>query len=155
MVFRAADRGRGGPRRAGQHDSGTNATARTAAHESGHACGLADIYYSQFWTNGAVSHTASVLDVEVSRQLLPHDWGTATEEGYHPDDMEDLSWFIPRLLMYGIEIPPDHEHELRADIPYGDVYGLRHFLTEPAYRPGMVPVGFFTITNPTHLPVHE
>lgn len=133
----------------------TNATARTAAHEAGHACGLADIYHSQTWTNGAVSHTASVEDVEVSRQRLPHDWGTASEEGYYSDDMEDLSWFISRLLMYGIEVPSDHEGTMRADIPYGDVYGLRHFLFEPAYRPAMVPVGFFTNTNPTHLPVHE
>ena len=69
--------------------------------------------------------------------------------------MEDLSWFISRLLMYGIEVPSDHEGTMRADIPYGDVYGLRHFLFEPAYRPAMVPVGFFTNTNPTHLPVHE
>ncbi len=94
----------------------SNASARTLAHELGHACGLADIYKSWPATNPSI-----FLPNDPIRQAwLPGDWcGEALNGGYAPGLTQPQ--LLQRLLMYGI-VRQDAE-----DLPNREVYGLsRH-----------------------------
>lgn len=109
---------------------GPVANARTLAHEIGHACDLPDIYVSHAGTSLAVAGPPS-------KDRMPDDWG------WYPPSVtqEDL---IKRLLMYGVY------STTKADISYGDVYGLHYTNTYNsatrvrgrAWFLDMAPIGF-------------
>ncbi|MBQ7253034.1 MAG: hypothetical protein IJS32_10610, partial [Kiritimatiellae bacterium] len=96
---------------------GTNATARTLAHELGHACGLKDIYTNRV-SNG-VSNSIP-LSWRAGKSWVPRDWCMEAPFGGYGELMQrDMP---PRLLMYGLDGPGAAER--RADIPAGRVYGV-------------------------------
>lgn len=107
-----------------------NISARSLAHELGHACGLSDIY---------VRHKdfGDTVDGLPSRERMPNDWG------WYPPYVSQAD-VIRRMLMYGYESP------MKIDITYGDVYGLWYYqLKDPQTRRwtkiwnvSLAPVGF-------------
>lgn len=83
---------------------GPGANTRTVAHEIGHACGLRDIYVS--YTN-----VTQYVEGRPSQDRMPDDWG------WYPPEITHAN-IVRRLLMYGVN------STTKADISYGDVYGL-------------------------------
>ena len=83
---------------------GPGSNERTLAHEMGHLCGLRDIYD---W------NVDTELSVEgpPAKNRMPYDWGRYKSA-------EDHAAVVRRLLMYGYT---DND---KADISYGDVYGV-------------------------------
>lgn len=88
---------------------GPMANERTLAHEMGHLCGLRDIYD---WS----SDTELEVEGPPTRSRMPNDWGRYRS-------VEDHAAVIRRLIMYG------YAAENKADISYGDVYGLWYSMT--------------------------
>ena len=109
---------------------GPDANAQTIAHEIGHACGLPDIYNEDRKTS---------LKVEgiPSKERMPDDWG------WYPPSVKQAD-LVRRLLMYGVY------SNTKADISYGDVYGLYYTnfwnqttrKWERVWQLNNVPVGF-------------
>ena len=109
-------------------------TARTLAHELGHACGLLDVYVNQ--KDG--DRIVSIPDEPVTQEWLPGDWcAEAPNGGYGQLTQHPL---LRRVLMYGVE------NENAVDIPNGSVYGY-----DRNVQTGLVAVG---ITNMTREPHH-
>lgn len=118
---------------------GPRANGRTLSHEIGHACGLPDIYDV---------HRESGLSVSgfPMRTRMPNDWGHY-RRGVTQRDI------IKRLLMYG------YTNETKADLTYGDVYGLHYTSSwdpvrrvwEKSWHLNNAPVGFVLhgIRNPS------
>lgn len=85
---------------------GPRANARTVSHEIGHSCGLTDIY--NFYRGTALA----VYD-SPSKDRMPDDWG------WYPSSVSHSN-IVERLLMYGFR------SDVKADISYGDVFGLHY-----------------------------
>ena len=85
---------------------GPQANARTLSHEIGHSCGLPDIYTFYRGTSLAVCGAPS-------KDRMVDDWGWYPSSVLHSNIVE-------RLLMYGFR------SDAKADISYGDVYGLHY-----------------------------
>lgn len=84
---------------------------RALAHETGHACGLQDIYEHHAGTELAVNW-------ELSPDVMPDDWGHyVTDYG----DIYDTAAVLRRLLMFGVN------YGFNADIPSGYIKGLAYF----------------------------
>jgi hypothetical protein len=82
---------------------------RTAAHELGHGCGLADIY---------IDKDALVCDESIVRPAwLPADWNSGRGAQYYAGTLP-LRDLIQRLLMYGVG------NDSKADIARGQVLGI-------------------------------
>jgi hypothetical protein len=109
---------------------GPDANARTIAHEIGHACGLPDIYNED-------SRTPLKVEGMPSKERMPDDWG------WYPPSVKQAD-LVRRLLMYGVY------SDTKADISYGDVYGLYYTnfwnqttrKWERVWQLNNVPVGF-------------
>ncbi len=109
---------------------GPHANARTIAHEIGHACGLPDIYDED-------SETSLKVEGMPSKERMPDDWG------WYPQSVKQAD-LVRRLLMYGVY------SDTKADISYGDVYGLYYTnfwnqttrKWERVWQLNNVPVGF-------------
>ena len=109
---------------------GPDANTRTIAHEIGHACGLPDIYNED-------SRTPLKVEGMPSKERMPDDWG------WYPPSVKQAD-LVRRLLMYG------EYSNTKADISYGDVYGLYYtnFWNqktrewERVWQLNNVPVGF-------------
>lgn len=109
---------------------GPRANARTIAHEIGHACGLPDIYDED-------TETSLKVEGMPSKERMPDDWG------WYPPSMKQAD-LVRRLLMYGVY------SDTKADISYGDVYGLYYTnfwnqttrKWERVWQLNNVPVGF-------------
>jgi len=88
--------------------------SRAMAHETGHACGLRDIYMSH-------EGTPKTVNWEISPSVMPDDWGHyVTDYG----DMYVTRAVLERLLMYGVN------SGYNADIPSGFVKGLAYVLLD-------------------------
>ena len=109
----------------------TNGTARTTAHELGHAQHLPDIYVS--WPT-----TSLVVTGLVGKARLPGDWGSPSLEGYYPSRLHQAD-LIRRLTMYGYDLPD------ARDFSAGNIDGLWYpVFTSNPFRLSPCPVGFFT-----------
>ena len=86
------------------------ASAKTLAHEIGHACGWGDIYH------GPRNAVASELKHSVQQPWMPRDWNNGTGVRFY-DLMLLQSELIPRLLMFG------YGGDTKSDIPKGNVHG--------------------------------
>ena len=87
-----------------------DASAKTLAHEIGHACGWGDIYH------GPRNAISSELMQSVRQSWMPHDWNNGTGVRFY-DLMLLQSELIPRLLMFG------YGGDTKSDIPAGSVHG--------------------------------
>ena len=87
-----------------------DASAKTLAHEIGHACGWVDIYHGP---RNAVSFE---LMQSVRQSWMPHDWNNGTGVRFYAL-MLLQSELIPRLLMFG------YGGDTKSDIPAGNVHG--------------------------------
>lgn len=85
---------------------GPMSNVRTLSHEIGHACGLPDIYNFYRGTSLSVSGAPS-------KMRMINDWG------WYPSTISHSN-IVERLLMYGVR------SDVKADISYGDVYGLHY-----------------------------
>ena len=85
---------------------GPSANVRTLSHEIGHACGLPDIY---------MRHRGTAYRVlgAPNKGRMPDDWG------WYPSTVTHAE-VVKRLLMYG------YRSDVKADISYGDIYGLHY-----------------------------
>ncbi len=109
---------------------GPRANVRSVAHEIGHACGMKDVY-------DRASGTGLVVEGFPAKNRMPHDWGWYPSETTQAD-------ILGRLLMYG------YTSDSKADIPFGDVYGLYYVNSwnpisggyDRDWRLGLAPVGF-------------
>lgn len=111
---------------------GPGSNERTLAHEMGHLCGLRDIY------NWNVD-TELRVEGAPAKNRMPYDWGHYKAAGDH-------AAVVRRLLMYG------YTDDDKADISYGDVYGLWYSKTnrldagtnvsEVVWHLTLAPVGF-------------
>jgi hypothetical protein len=90
----------------------TNATARTLAHEFGHACGLPDIYDIKLYY-GIICIVSTNY---VQQSWLPLDWcADLPNGGYGQLRQKHL---LQRLLMYG------YDWDDSVDLTAGPIYGL-------------------------------
>ena len=109
---------------------GPDANARSVAHEIGHACNMRDIYAT--YTGTGLSVTGFPTKVR-----MPDDWG------WYPPTLTQAE-LIRKLLMYGVK------SDIKADISFGDIYGLRYTNSWNSIRQDwdkhwfldMVPIGF-------------
>jgi len=91
----------------------TNATARTLAHEIGHACGLNDIY-----DEGELNGVPCSLDVvNISDSYFMQDWCEELPRGGYGN--MSLGSMLRRLLMFGEGLVS------AVDVPAGGVWGFR------------------------------
>ena len=105
---------------------GTNVTAKTIAHEIGHAFGCADVYPTQ-----KKNPKIHIPDATVCEDHEPMDWSNGTGCRYYSVgiDQEEL---IKRLLMCG------RSYQARYDMSSGLIYGFTKHGED-----GRVDVGFF------------
>lgn len=101
-------------------------TARTIAHEIGHACGLSDIYIA----NGGMSVPPN-MSVSVT--------GCPSDYGLYPSNLTQAD-VISRLLMYGISL------DIAVTIPRGTVFGVGKS-SPSVFTLLSVPVGLNTPLN--------
>ena len=80
-------------------------SARTLAHEIGHACGLHDIFNDR-----------DCFADDMRESWMPSDWNNGTGHGFY-DSFHSQRLLIARLLMYGITSSD------KADVTAGSVYG--------------------------------
>lgn len=115
----------------------------TLAHETGHACGLRDIY--PFVRNNTNVIICDIFNAGVVQAgyMNPKDWGA----GYYQRDLLHTN-LITRLLMYGYGSADD----IRGHIPHGSVYGAYYPRGSNLPVTGMSEVGLNSITN--RQPIH-
>jgi hypothetical protein len=112
----------------------TNATARTLAHEFGHACGLSDIYVRKVIGEQTIELSTNL----VQQSWAPQDWCAEAQNGGYPQLQQRQ--LVHRLLMYGIE-----EETAAVDIPAGPIHGLNRLGVETNCG-----VGLSTMTREPH-----
>ncbi|MBQ7252838.1 MAG: hypothetical protein IJS32_09610, partial [Kiritimatiellae bacterium] len=116
----------------------STASARTLAHELGHACGLNDIY-----TNLVVNNVEFTLyDGVVLSVCAQGDWCEEARNGGYGD--LTLHPMVCRLLMYGEDKP---DLAAAVDIPAKKVYGLMNTGQNTSVAVGLNDMG---LRNPRH-----
>lgn len=85
---------------------GPSANERSVSHEIGHACNMRDIYDVHQGTSLSVTGFPAKV-------RMPDDWGWYPPSLTHAD-------LVKKLLMYGFK------SNIKTDISYGDIYGLRY-----------------------------
>lgn len=87
---------------------GEGVSARTVAHELGHACGLRDVYGTVI-----LSNCTFTAEGQLSKGEMPDDWGRYRS-------VDNQCAIIERLLMFGAASGTG------TDISFGDIHGVWH-----------------------------
>ena len=94
-----------------------SANGRTLAHEIGHVCRLADIYYKRPGAPATEESIPFELQEWPCADRLPSDWNNGTGSCFYAPALKQYD-VVKRLLMFG-EVSP-----AKADIPAGAVFGM-------------------------------